>query len=294
MRITRLLLVGTLCLCGCATAQIRVCLPEPHTIPEDLRSTLDSRLAAFLSAQAQGKWDTVEELLGRKDVVYKSSYKQCLVSRMQELRMVSFDLFSPDLYACTTTMSLSEEAVNWVTAEQLSWYVRGTGTFQTSSKIWSEETQFKAYRDQGTWYFIPPQRGMQDKWEQAHYTEADFIRDRRDEIDVRNPALTPIEITDVHAHMSRQFPSLRKIKFRLRNKTSKNVVAVSVRIGGESVEGFTEMEGPYKIGPKSNITLEEDVTAYGDFCDGVWKQKIVVREVSFADGSRWQLKEAVD
>jgi hypothetical protein len=39
---------------------------------------------------------------------------------------------------------------------------------------------------------------MQDKWEKAHYTEADFVRDRKDEIKVRNSPSSPVEITDVH------------------------------------------------------------------------------------------------
>jgi hypothetical protein len=102
----------------------------------------------------------------------------------------------------------------------------------------------RAYRDQGQWYFIPPQRAMEDKWEKTHYTEADFARDRRDEIDIRNSPSSPVEITDQHAYMIRKFPSLRNIKFTLRNKTSKKVVAIRVRIGIEGLEGFTEMDGP--------------------------------------------------
>jgi hypothetical protein len=291
MRIKRPLLIGVLCIGSYAAAQVRVCLPEPHTLPDDLRSTLEVRLATFLTAQAQGHWDDVEELLGSKDVVQKTSYRRCLVSRMQELRMVSFDLSTPGLYTCTTKMDLPSETVDRVTAEQLSWYVRGTARFQTSLETWVEETQIKAYRDQGQWYFIPPQRAMQDKWEKVHYTETDFARDRRDEIDIPNPPSTPIEITRVHVYMDRQFPSLRNIKFTLRNKTSKEVVALSVRIANETVKGFADMGGPYRIKPKGYITLERDVPAYADFCEGVWKDAIVITDVAFADGSKWEFKD---
>jgi len=210
---------------------------------------------------------------------------------MQELRMVSFDLSTPDLYTCTTQAELPPGTVDRVTAEQLSWSVRGTARFQTSSETWLEETQIRAYRHQGQWYFIPPQRAMQDKWEKIHYVEADFGRDRRDEIDIRNSSSSPIEITDLHAFMIRKFPSLRNTKFTLRNKTSKKVVTVSVRIAIEGLEGFTEMEGPYQIKPKGSLTLEHDDSAYGDFCEGAWKREIVVREVEFADGSKWEFKE---
>ena len=290
IRITRPLLVGVLCVSSYAAAQVRACLPEPHTLPDDLRSTLEERLAAFLDGQAEGHWNDVEELLGMKNAASKSSYRRCLISRMQELRLVSFDLSAPDLYTCTTKM-LPPGTVDRVTAEQLSWYVRGTARFQTSSETWQEVTQMRAYRDQGQWYFIPPQRSMQDQWEKIHYTEADFARDRRDEIEIRNSPSSPVEITDLHAHMNRKFPSLRNIKFTLRNKTSKKVVGISVRIGAEGVEGFTEMDGPYQIKPNGSLTLEQDDSAYGDFCEGVWQSKITVREVEFASGSKWELKE---
>jgi hypothetical protein len=278
MRITRPLLVGVLCVSSYAAAQVRACLPEPHTLPDDLRSTLEARLAA--DAQAEEHWNDVEELLGIKDVVSKSSYRRCLISRMQERRMASFDLLAPNLYTCTTKMELPPGTVDRVTAEQLSWYVRGTARFQTSSETWQEVTQMRAYRDQGQWYFIPPQRAMQDKWEKTHYTEADFARDRRDEIDIRNSPSSPVEITDLHAYMIRKFPSLRNIKFTLRNKTSKKVVAIRVRIGIEGLEGFTEMDGPYQIKPNGSLTLEQDDSAYGDFCEGVWKREISSSERS--------------
>jgi hypothetical protein len=291
MSITRALLVGVLCLGSYAAAQIRACLPEPHALPDDLRTTLEARLTSFLTAEAQGHWDDVEELLGNRGEVSKSSYRGCLISRMQELRMVSFDLSTPALYTCTTTRDLPSETVDRVMAEQLRWSVRGTGTFQTSSETWLQETQVNAYRYQGQWYFIPPQWAMQDKWEQAHYTEADYARDYRDEIDIRNSPSSPIEITDLHAYMDRKFPSLRNIKFTLRNKTSKKIVAISVRISLEDLEGLTDMVGPYEIKPNGSLTLEQDDSAYGDFCSGVWKREIVVREAEFADGSKWKIKE---
>ena len=202
--------------------------------------------------------------------------------------MVGFDLSTPDLYTCTTKLDLPPGTVDRVTAEQLSWYVRGTGRFQTSSEAWLEETQVRAYRNQGQWYFIPPQWAMQDKWEKAHYTKADFVRDRRDEIDIPNPPSSPIEITDVHVHMNRQFPSLRDVKFMLRNKTSKKVVALSLRIGDET--GETDMAEPYEIAPKGRLTEEGDTTAYADFCEGIRKQTMTIEEVHFADGSKWEFK----
>jgi hypothetical protein len=288
VRITRLLLIGALSLGSYAAAQISGCFPEPHTLPDDLRSTLEARLATFLTAQAQGHWDEVADLLGSKTFVHESSYKQCLVSRIQELRMVSFDLFTPDLYTCTTQIELPAGTVDRLTAERLPWYVRGMARFQTSSETWMQETQVRAYRDQGQWYFVPPQENMQDKWEKVHYTDTDFARDRQEEIEIRNSLSSPIEITDVHVYMDRKFPSLRNIDFKLRNKTAKKVIGLRMRIGDES--GATDWGGPYQIEPRGYLAHEEDVSAYGDFCAGIRKHPMVVVDVSFADGSKWELK----
>jgi hypothetical protein len=61
----------------------------------------------------------------------------------------------------------------------------------------------------------------------------------------------------------------------------------------EELEGSTEMDGPYDIKPNGSLPLELDDSAYGDFCSGVWKREIVVREAEFADGSKWKFKEPV-
>jgi hypothetical protein len=296
MPIRRLILLGLLCLSPYAEAQIRACAIEPHALPDDLRSSLEGRLSTFLMAQGEENWGEVADLLGRcrfgcnTGSVYTISYNQCLVSRIQELRMLDFHFSIHDLSTCSTKMDLPAGAMPRFAAEQLSWYVRGTATFQTSSEEWTAETQVIAYRDQGQWYFIPPQQAMQDKWEKIHYTEADFGRDRRDEIEIPNPPSSPIEITDVHVYMDRQFPSLRNINFTLRNKTSKRVVALSLRIGDET--GETDMAGPYEIQPMANLAEKTDSTAYADFCEGIRKPTMTIQEVHFADGSKWEFKQS--
>lgn len=302
MRIKRILFVGVLFVGGYAAAIPAGCMPAPHALPDDLRSSLEEQLSTFLAAQAEGHWGDVEKLLGRCRLgcpsgnFYTSSYKQCLVSRMQEVRMLDFDFSFHDLSTCTTKMELPTGTVARVAAEQLSWYLRGTGKFQTSSEDWMEQTQVIAYRDQGQWYFIPPQQNMrmQSKWEKVHYTQADFARDRQEEIEIRNSPSSPIEITDVHVYMDRQYPSLRNIHFKLRNKTSKKVVALSMKIGNESVSGAVVLAGAHQIAPKGYLALEESVPVYVDFCDGIWKHAMVIEEVDFADGSKWEFKQSGD
>jgi hypothetical protein len=136
MRIARLLLLGLISV-GYAAAQITGCMMVPHTLPDDLRSSLEQRLSTFLSTQAEGDWGQVAELMGDR---YTSSYKQSLVSRMQELRMSSFDFSIHDLSTCSSTLGNEPGPVNRLTAEHLSWYLAGTGQFQTSSETWTEQT----------------------------------------------------------------------------------------------------------------------------------------------------------
>lgn len=289
MRIAQVLLFGVLSI-GHTAAQVVGCMMVPHTLPGDLRSSLEQRFSTFLSAQTEGHWGPVAELMGNR---YTSSYKQCLVSRMRELRMLSFDFSIENLSTCTTTLGNDSEPVSRLAAEQLSWYLAGTGQFQTSAEASTEQTRVTAYRDHGQWYFEPPQRYMQDKWEKTHYTEADFLRDRQEEIEVRNNPSSPIEITDVHAYMDRQFPSLRNVRFILRNRTSKKVIWLSMKISMiENGPGEVDTMGPYQIEPKGLITQEQSVTAYGDFCQGISKHAMLIDGVHFADGSKWEFKEA--
>ncbi|MGA7930922.1 MAG: hypothetical protein WCA20_33640 [Candidatus Sulfotelmatobacter sp.] len=46
------------------------------------------------------------------------------------------------------------------------------------------------------------------------------------------------------------------------------------------------------IKPKGVLAHEVSDSAYGDFCDGVWEQSMVIEEVHFADGSKWLLKQS--
>jgi hypothetical protein len=85
MRITPFLLVGVLLLCNHSAAQVRVCFPEPHTLSDDLQSTLQTRLATFVTAQAQGQWDDIAKLLGNQRRFRESSYKHVVCGRNSDI-----------------------------------------------------------------------------------------------------------------------------------------------------------------------------------------------------------------
>ncbi|MGB9491504.1 MAG: hypothetical protein WCA92_13660 [Terriglobales bacterium] len=292
MRLAAVLLVGVFCVGSQAAAQVRGCMFEHHALPDELRSSLEERLSAFVAAQAEGRWEDVAEFLGTNGFVYKGSYRHCLVERMKEIRMSDFDFSIQNLSTCTTERELPAGTVDRVAAEQLSWYLGGTGEFQTSSETWTQQTKVVAYRHQGQWYFTPPQQTMQDKWEKVHYTEADFVRDRKEEIEIRNSPSSPIEISDVHVHMDRQFPSRRNIDFRLRNNSVKKVIWLSMAITIAGQPGGVYWSGPYVIKPRGYLAHEYSVSAYGDVCGGVWKHAMIIQEVHFADGSEWKVKQS--
>jgi hypothetical protein len=55
--------------------------------------------------------------------------------------------------------------------------------------------------------------------------------------------------------------------------------------------GEEDWSAPYQMEPKRQISEEQSTTAYADFCEGVSKNEMVVQEVDFADGSKWEFKE---
>lgn len=307
MRISRFMLLGVLWFASCASAQVSATgVMVPEKLPDDLQSSLEERLSQFTAAQAEARSDDVRDLLGRCRLgcspgrfyrLYTASYKRCLVERMQELRMVSFDLsadYPLRIIATADKMTPIGGLVDRFTAEQVEWHLKGLARFQTSSESWMEETELIAYRDQGHWYFIPAQARMQDRWEKVHYTEADFAKDRGAELDVRNNSSSPVEITDVHAYMNRQYPRLRRMSFKLRNKTSRKIAALTVWTHNETVAGEHFLgEGP--IAPKGElIEKDSDFSGYGDFCEGRYRETMLIEEVNFADGSKWEYKPGAD
>jgi hypothetical protein len=292
----RLLLIAVL-LHACAVAQRAAGFWSRAALSSDLQSSLQERFSRFTEAQATGRWDEVAELLGKyryvpsSDHLYSNSYKDCLIERMREVRMLDFDYSIRRVFIVVST----DGHVFVQGRAPLNWHVQGMGTFRTSSREWKQATDVVAYRYEGQWYFTPPQqgRGMQDEWEKAHYVEADFLADRVDEISVVPGPMSPVQITDLHVYMNRRFPSIRDLSLRLKNKTSKAVTAFSIRVGDEN--GFSSYGLHRDIPPHgSSEEIEIDTTAYADYCDGNFENRMLIDDVTFSDGSIWKRKKADD
>ena len=255
--------------------------PSGGALPTSLRSSLQERLSLFTQAQADGHWDEVAGLLGRYrrggvgDHLYTPTHKQCLISQIQNSPLVAFSFSFEKVMFSTEILSMPAGS-RW-------WYLPGEGTFRTQSGEMKQQTQLVAYRDNGRWYFTPP--NYDSYWEKTHITEADFSIDRADEINVENNPKCPLEIRDVHVFMEREFPSLRDVKFTLQNRTAKRVKGFTVRL--YEGKGGTSHSAGHEIEPNAAIEEKMDSSAYAYFCDGIEKKRFVVESVWFADGSEW-------
>src|SRR4029450_13282854 len=64
-------------------------------IPSHLQPSLDESIRRFTEAQAAGRWDEVAKMLGRfrggsRGPLYSPEHKECLLSQMKAIPMISF------------------------------------------------------------------------------------------------------------------------------------------------------------------------------------------------------------
>lgn len=249
-------------------------------IPADIKPSLDSRLTRFTQAQADGKWDEVSTLLGRYRMggvghhPLTAEAKACLISQMKEIPMISFE--TQRVVSSTEILGLPLDKRFWDLIGEAMFRTPTTGEHKSQSKV-------TAYRDNGKWYFSPP--NYDDYWLKTHLTEADFAVDRPDEIKIEDTASSPLEISDVHAFLDKEYRSLLRVTFKLKNRTSKKVSAFTVRFYDQG--GSVEYSAPHAIEPGGAIDEKETLSRWVYFCDGVTRNKVVVDSVSFADGTEW-------
>jgi len=275
----KLVSIQLLALVSCiATAQT----PSAGKLPTNLKSSLQERLSLFTQAQSNGRWEEVGHLLGRYrrggtgDHLYTATHKQCLISQMQNLPLVAFS-FSFDKVMFSTEILSMPASLRW-------WYLTGEGTFRNQSGESKQQTQIVAYRDNGQWYFTPP--NYDDMWEKTKYSDADFAIDRASEIDLVNDPQSPLEVAELHSFMDKQYPSSRNVQFSLRNKTNKAIKAFSIAL--YTHDGSTSYSAGAEIPPNGLHTAKTDFSAYPYFCEDAQRHRFQVEDVVFADGSEWQ------
>ena len=85
--------------------------------------------------------------------------------------------------------------------------------------------------------------------------------------------------------MQTKYPSLRDVKFTLQNRTAKMVKGFTVRLYDN--KGSVTYSAGHQIEPNAAVQEKMDSSAYAYFCDGIQKQRFVVENVQFGDGSEW-------
>ncbi len=258
--------------------------------PSELRQELDSRIRLFTQAQADGRWEDVAQLLGedrRGEFTHMSftpSHKDCLISQMQKLPMIDFTFTVRESPYSSEILSTPPEK-RW-------WVLTGEGLFREHSQTIQRNALITAYRDKGTWYFTPNYFN-DEALAEAHLTAEDLARDYGSRVDLQLTKDSPLEIVDLHVFIDAKHVSSRRIQFRLHNKSSKKVIGYSFDISDE------RQDGSISVGtgaPKDAVepdgvsrVWEEDHPAYSFWCEGEARIRIKITNVSFADGSTWDV-----
>lgn len=249
------------------------------SLPNELKPSLDARLSTFVQAQNDGKWDLVASMLGRYrrggtgDHLYTPEHKMCLISQMQAFPMISFTV---------TGIRFSTEILSMPSSKRW-WYLSGEAVLGGESPG-KQSSYVVAYRDKGEWYFTPP--NFDDQWARTHTTEAELAIEHVNEVELQRTPNSPLEVLDLHVFIDRKYLSLRNVKFKLRNHTSKKVIAFDITLYAD-VKGSTELSMGQNIDPGGVFEVTTTSSRYVYFCEGVNKAKLVVDSVSFADGSEW-------
>ena len=249
-------------------------------IPTSLQPALDQRLAMFTAAQANQQWEDVSALLGRyrkggNGFLYTVEHKNCFLQQIQSAPMVSF---AAESIAYSSELHSTPPDQRW-------WYMRGVAEFKKSSGVVREITTVVAYRDQGEWYFTPP--NYDDEWEKSHVTAADRLADYRSEVQLDLHPECPLRVRDWQVRMDAKFPSLRDMTYSLVNNSPKKVTSYTLELaqdGGSITAGL-----PTAIDPGSVSRREKPLTysAYVYWCEGISPHRFVIDSVSFVDGSEW-------
>lgn len=260
--------------------------------PTELKPALDARLNVFLSAQAEGRWEEVSDLLGDYRRGYFSGYlkftrshKTCLVSEMRKFPMVSFDYTVQDS-PFSSELLMTPAGRRW-------WRLVGEGTFRAGTKTIKQATWLMAYRDCGDWFFSPPNFDGADA---VRERQGEGPKDRKDQIDLLPSPDCPLEVVELRVLDDPKNPAARAIYFRLHNKTDKTATRYGYEITDDRGKGSISFgTGAEKdvIAPNgvSREFHEKDVV-YQYWCAGKSRTRITIDHVALSDGTEWNASES--
>lgn len=170
------------------------------------------------------------------------------------------------------------------------WTLVGTGTFVKDSKIVTEKTYLIAYRDQGDWFFTPPP--YDNARTSFSITPEMLEKDFKDEVKLRVPADSPIEIVELHVFIDKDNYLSRHISFKLHNRTKKRITSYIFELADSGKDGsISDATGAKRdwIDPQGvsrQYAEEYNKSLYR--CEGEKKIHIEIQSAGFEDGTEWE------
>ena len=260
--------------------------------PTELKPALDARLSLFMSAQANGRWADVSDLLGdyrrgyfSRYLKFTPSHKTCLISEMQKSPMVSFEYTVQEAPFSSEILS-TPAGRRW-------WRLMGEGTFRIGTKTVERKTWLIAYRDRNDWFFSPPSFDGADA---VRERQKGALRDTKDQVDLLINPDCPLEVVELHVIDDPKNFAVRDIRFRLHNKTNKPGTRYGYEISDEHGEGSISFgTGAQKDAIEPNGTsrdFHESYALYQYWCEGEPRIRIKIDYVAFSDGTEWSAPES--
>ena len=77
---------------------------------------------------------------------YTPAHRACLIEQMKSMPLISFELKS-EMFS--TEILSTPPSQRW-------WYLNGDAVFKVNGTEQKAQTSFIAYRENGQWYFAPP------------------------------------------------------------------------------------------------------------------------------------------
>lgn len=204
---------------------------------------------------------------------------------MQKLPMIAFDYTIEESPLASSEILSTPASKRW-------WRLVGEGTFQTATKTIKQKTWLTAYRDNGDWFFSPPDI---DDMSGSQLSPDERLKDRKDDVDLATGPNWPLEVVDVHVFIDPTDAKVRNIKFRLHNRTILPVTRYGYKISDEHKEGSISFgTGAQKDSIEPNGTsheFHEDYPVSRYLCEGDARIQIQIENVGFADGTEWSAPE---
>lgn len=267
---------------------------KPWQLPESLRPKLDSRLRAFIDAQANGDWKDVGQMLGKyrrgwnSYLPYTPSHRACLIQEMEHLPMIAFQY-------TVWEKSFSSEILS-TPPERRWWTLVGEATFRQDGKEIKRQVDLVAYRDQGQWFFTPPP--IDNDNASSHFTPKQLQADLADQVALPIYPGSPIQVVDLHVSIDKENMLSRQIRFRLRNLTHKRITGYGFAITetderGSIIVGTGDKKNWIEPGGISPEFLEQYVVGTY-WCEGSPQIVIEIQNAWFEDGTNWEAPVTAD